>query len=55
MPDLTHLDTHFAFGANWRDFSSLITDEHIGQAEHALNRLVGAERIRGRLVSPDVV
>ena len=48
MQDLTRLDAHFAFGENWQDFSSLITDERIGQAETALNRLLGEGNLRGK-------
>jgi 2-polyprenyl-6-hydroxyphenyl methylase/3-demethylubiquinone-9 3-methyltransferase len=48
MQDLTRLDTHFAFGENWRDFASSITAAHIGEAERALDRLLGAATLRGK-------
>ncbi len=48
MQDLTQLDSHFAFGANWRDFSTLITDRRVHEAESALERLLGIDKLRGK-------
>jgi SAM-dependent methyltransferase len=46
--DLRDSESHFAFGENWESYSSLIDPERIATAVSALDRLVGADLIRGR-------
>jgi len=41
MPKLTDVESHFAFGKNWRSYSNLINEDRISHAEAALHRLVG--------------
>jgi 2-polyprenyl-3-methyl-5-hydroxy-6-metoxy-1,4-benzoquinol methylase len=46
--DLTKLETHFAFGQNWSDYSDKIRDEQIVEAKNALQRLLGNEALAGK-------
>lgn len=39
--DLTGVESHFRFGANWKDYSRLIDDARVAQATADLRRLVG--------------
>lgn len=41
MTDLTRLEEHFSFGANWRDYSELIDESRVQQATMDLERLLG--------------
>jgi 2-polyprenyl-6-hydroxyphenyl methylase/3-demethylubiquinone-9 3-methyltransferase len=45
---LTGLDSHFAFGANWRAFSALVTSERIAHAEEGLRKLLAPADLSGR-------
>ena len=45
--ELTELDSHFAFGENWREFSSLITEERANDAVRSLARLFPEESLAG--------
>lgn len=45
--DLLSVDTHFAFGKNWRDYADTITEEEIAQAVIGLQRLSGRQRLDG--------
>lgn len=44
---LLNADTHFEFGKNWDDYSRLIDDEAIAEAERGVLNLIPAEAIRG--------
>lgn len=48
--DLTSLDTHFAFGDNWRDFAAGIDEVRVGRAVASLRRLLPASEVEGRTV-----
>lgn len=39
-PDLTRLDTHFAFGRNWQSYASIVDERRIERAAHGLRRLM---------------
>jgi hypothetical protein len=41
--DLTELDSHFRFGADWRSFAELLDDGRIEAAIRSLQELVGSE------------
>lgn len=46
--DLTRLDTHFAFGDNWRSFADEIDEPRASKAVASLSRLLPASEVRGR-------
>lgn len=46
--DLRGLETHFAFGENWRSFVETVSEARIAEAVRSLARLVPAEEINGR-------
>ncbi|MEZ5787317.1 MAG: class I SAM-dependent methyltransferase [Xanthobacteraceae bacterium] len=46
--DLRRLETHFAFGDNWRSFVATVNEEQIAEAVRGLSRLVPAEEMTGR-------
>ena len=46
--DLKRLESHFAFGENWRSFLRTVTSESIAQARLGLTRLFPDGEIRGR-------
>lgn len=45
---LTKLESHFAFGENWADFSASIDQDRIDQAAADLTRLLPAEELAGK-------
>ena len=47
MSDLTQAETHFEFGANWKDYLQHIDDAAIARAESGLLKLLPKEEIRG--------
>lgn len=44
---LKEIDTHFEFGQNWSEYSSLISEERINNAEKSLETLIGSKFIKG--------
>lgn len=46
--DLTTLDSHFAFGENWKDFVSHVSEERIAEATKGLTRLFPNDELRGK-------
>lgn len=44
---LTDLDSHFAFGANWRSYAALINEDRITEAVRGLEKLVPVETLKG--------
>src|SRR5689334_4449711 len=46
--DLKRLDTHFAFGKNWEEYSHLINEDRIEDAIQNLRRLLGVQTLRGK-------
>jgi SAM-dependent methyltransferase len=46
--DLTALESHFAFGENWSDYSSRIDDNVVATAVRSFQSLVKPEEISGR-------
>jgi len=46
--DLTKVETHFAFGKNWAEFSEKVDEARIDKAEHGLRRLIEEKEITGR-------
>ncbi|TXG84720.1 MAG: class I SAM-dependent methyltransferase [Sphingomonadales bacterium] len=45
--DLRSVDTHFAFGDNWREYSEKIDEATIVQAEIGLLKLISPEQLQG--------
>lgn len=43
MADLTSASSHFAFGENWADFSTSITDENVRLATGCMAKLLGSD------------
>lgn len=50
MDDLTAQDSHFAFGENWRDFATTITDERVAWSDQDLARLLSRDDLTGKRV-----
>jgi SAM-dependent methyltransferase len=46
--DLTSVETHFAFGRNWAEFSEKVDETEIGEAERGLRRLIEEKEIVSR-------
>lgn len=46
--DLRRLETHFAFGDNWRSFVATVSERQIAEAVRSLARLLPAEEIKDR-------
>jgi ribosomal protein L11 methylase PrmA len=46
--DLTRVETHFAFGRNWAEFSEKVDEAEIGEAERGLRRLIEEKEIVSR-------
>jgi SAM-dependent methyltransferase len=46
--DLTSVETHFAFGRNWAEFSEKVDEAEIGEAERGLRRLIEEKEIVSR-------
>lgn len=46
--DLTRAETHFAFGRNWAEYATKITEAEVREAEAGLSRLLGGERLDGK-------
>lgn len=44
---LTQVESHFAFGRNWADYSKKVTEAEIAEAERGLQRLLGRPRLDG--------
>ncbi len=45
---LRDVESHFAFGENWASYAGLIDEERLAEAEGGLERLLGADGLRGR-------
>ncbi|MDB5534183.1 MAG: class SAM-dependent methyltransferase [Hyphomicrobiales bacterium] len=45
---LRQLDSHFAFGENWKAFVETLSEESIAEAVRSLARLLPTEELRGR-------
>jgi 2-polyprenyl-3-methyl-5-hydroxy-6-metoxy-1,4-benzoquinol methylase len=45
---LRQLDSHFAFGENWKAFVETLSEESIAEAVRSLARLLPADELRGR-------
>ena len=45
--DLTRVETHFAFGKNWAEFSEKVSEAEIDEAERGLRRLIEEKEIAG--------
>lgn len=41
-------ESHFSFGANWRDFLSSLTEERIGIAKKSLETFLGVKDLKGK-------
>jgi 2-polyprenyl-6-hydroxyphenyl methylase/3-demethylubiquinone-9 3-methyltransferase len=46
--DLTRVETHFACGRNWAEFSEKVDEAEIGEAERGLRRLIEEKEILSR-------
>ncbi|MFN4280903.1 class I SAM-dependent methyltransferase [Thermosynechococcus sp.] len=46
--DVTSQAAHFAFGKNWADYATKISEQQINKAEKGLERLLGRDAIRYR-------
>jgi 2-polyprenyl-6-hydroxyphenyl methylase/3-demethylubiquinone-9 3-methyltransferase len=46
--DLRQLDSHFAFGENWKAFVETLSEESIAEAVRGLAKLFPADELRGR-------
>jgi SAM-dependent methyltransferase len=46
--ELRQLDSHFAFGENWKAFVETLSEESIAEAVRSLARLFPADELRGR-------
>lgn len=48
MVNLKQVETHFKFGNNWKEFSSLINDERIEEAKKSLVKFFGPKGLQGK-------
>lgn len=46
--DLKQVETHFKFGENWKEYSKLINEDRITEAEKSLLKLVGSGTLKGK-------
>lgn len=48
--NLKELESHFAFGENWRAYAELLTEDHITTAVTSLERLLSRDQLQGRRI-----
>lgn len=46
--DLRQVESHFAFGENWKDFARTLSEESVAEAVRGMAKLFPADAIRGR-------
>lgn len=46
--NLKDVDSHFGFGENWRDYSAIIDEDRIAEAQKGILKLLSREQLQGR-------